>query len=96
MVLTVCPACFSHIKINTSVHEGQILACNKCRATLEVVDVDPIDLDIFVSNSKKQSKKFTKPQKDEFKAWEDDVDEVQQNRRRKSSKRKRSSRPDYI
>ena len=96
MVLTVCPACFSHIKVNTPLHEGQIMACSKCKATLEVIDTDPIELDMYVSNSKKQGKKFIRSKKDDLAVWEDEDFVAKKNKRRKDGKRKRTSRPDYI
>ena len=96
MLATLCPACFSHIKVNKSPYEGQIMACGKCKATLEVIDTDPVELDIYVTKAKKQPKNFIRSKKDELDLWKDEDFGIRKSKRRKNTKRKRTTKVDYM
>lgn len=45
MPYAVCPECDEDILIPGKVRLGQRLVCERCGAQLEVVDLDPIELD---------------------------------------------------
>jgi alpha-aminoadipate carrier protein LysW len=41
-----CPECAAEIELSADVEEGEIVVCGDCGAELEVVSVDPIQLDL--------------------------------------------------
>ena len=42
-----CPSCGATIKLENNLPMGQILDCKACKSQLEVVWLDPIELDIL-------------------------------------------------
>ncbi len=46
MPLAVCPECEAEIHVDEDVDKGETLTCEECEATLEVVGLDPIELDL--------------------------------------------------
>ena len=46
MPLAVCPECEAEIHVDEDVDKGEILHCEECEARLEVVGLDPIELDV--------------------------------------------------
>jgi alpha-aminoadipate carrier protein LysW len=44
--LAVCPECEAEIHVDEDVDKGEIINCEECEVTLEVVGLDPIELDI--------------------------------------------------
>jgi alpha-aminoadipate carrier protein LysW len=44
--LAVCPECEAEIHVDEDVDKGETLTCEECEATLEVVGLDPIELDL--------------------------------------------------
>jgi alpha-aminoadipate carrier protein LysW len=42
-----CPLCGISIKIEDNLGMGQIIECSACRAQLEVVWLDPLELDVL-------------------------------------------------
>jgi alpha-aminoadipate carrier protein LysW len=44
--LAVCPECEAEIHVDEDVDKGEIITCEECEATLEVVGLDPIELDL--------------------------------------------------
>ena len=52
MVEVPCPECDHIIQISVRVQEGEQVICLTCNTTLEVVDTDPVELDIAMSNLK--------------------------------------------
>lgn len=42
-----CPLCGASIKIKDNLSLGQIINCRACKAQLEVVWLDPIELDVL-------------------------------------------------
>jgi lysine biosynthesis protein LysW len=45
MVSAYCPDCDSRITFNPSARVGQKITCRYCDAELEVISVDPLELD---------------------------------------------------
>ncbi|HMQ55941.1 MAG TPA: hypothetical protein PKE64_06585 [Anaerolineae bacterium] len=43
---TTCPECNIRLKVNANVREGQRLRCTACSSILEVVSLDPLELDL--------------------------------------------------
>jgi alpha-aminoadipate carrier protein LysW len=44
--LAVCPECEAEIHVDEDVDKGEIITCEECEVSLEVVGLDPIELDI--------------------------------------------------
>jgi alpha-aminoadipate carrier protein LysW len=44
--LAVCPECDAEIHVDEDVDKGEIMNCEECDASLEVVGLDPIELDL--------------------------------------------------
>lgn len=83
MSVTLCPECDNYIKLSNKIQEGQIITCNRCRTALEVVDIDPVELDIHEANNRRQHDKMPR-----FRVA-DDWDEEYAAPRRKPNKRRR-------
>jgi alpha-aminoadipate carrier protein LysW len=43
--LAVCPECEAEIHVDEDVDKGEIINCEECETKLEVVGLDPIELD---------------------------------------------------
>jgi lysine biosynthesis protein LysW len=48
--LAVCPECEAEIHVNDDVDKGEIINCEGCEARLEVVGLDPIELDLAMED----------------------------------------------
>lgn len=46
MPLAACPECQSEIHVDEDVDKGEIVNCEECDIKLEVVGLDPIELDL--------------------------------------------------
>ncbi len=46
MPLAVCPECAAEIHVGEEVDKGEIVICEECEVQLEVVGLDPIELDL--------------------------------------------------
>lgn len=46
MPLAVCPECEAEIHVDEDVDKGEIISCMECEVALEVVGLDPIELDL--------------------------------------------------
>jgi alpha-aminoadipate/glutamate carrier protein LysW len=44
--LAACPECEAEIHVDEDVDKGEILNCEECEVMLEVVGLDPIELDL--------------------------------------------------
>jgi lysine biosynthesis protein LysW len=44
--LAVCPECEVEIHVDDDVDKGEIIYCEECESSLEVVGHDPIELDL--------------------------------------------------
>ena len=45
-----CPSCGVPIKINANSKLGQTVTCDACKAKLEIIWLDPIELDILIDD----------------------------------------------
>jgi lysine biosynthesis protein LysW len=43
---TICPECEADVHVDTDTDKGDIVECDDCGAELEVVGLDPIELDL--------------------------------------------------
>jgi alpha-aminoadipate/glutamate carrier protein LysW len=41
-----CPECDADVHVDTDVDKGEIVSCEECGTDLEVVGLDPVELDI--------------------------------------------------
>lgn len=46
MPIAVCPVCDAEIHVEEDVDKGELVRCEECEASLEVVGLDPIELDV--------------------------------------------------
>lgn len=46
MPTTVCPECNEEVFVDAESEQGDIVSCEECGADLEIVGLDPIELDI--------------------------------------------------
>ena len=46
MPLAACPECEAEIHVDEDVDKGETVHCDECDVTLEVVGLDPIELDL--------------------------------------------------
>lgn len=46
MPLAACPECQSEIHVDEDVDKGDIVNCEECDIRLEVVGLDPVELDL--------------------------------------------------
>lgn len=46
MPMAICPECDAEVHVDDDVEKGDIIECDDCGASLEVVGLDPIELDV--------------------------------------------------
>ncbi len=46
MPTTVCPECDEEVYVDAESEQGDIVSCDECGADLEIVGLDPIELDV--------------------------------------------------
>lgn len=46
MPIALCPECEAEIHVDEDVDKGDLLDCEECESRLEVVGLDPIELDL--------------------------------------------------
>ncbi|MEO6724255.1 MAG: lysine biosynthesis protein LysW [Blastocatellia bacterium] len=56
MPLAACPVCEAEIHVDEDVDKGETVHCEECDATLEVVGLDPIELDVAQKNEEDDDK----------------------------------------
>ena len=44
--MATCPECDAEVELEAEVEEGEIVVCSDCGAELEVVGVNPVQLDL--------------------------------------------------
>jgi lysine biosynthesis protein LysW len=44
----VCPECHEDVYVDADSEQGDIVSCDECDSSLEVVGLDPIELDLYV------------------------------------------------
>ena len=47
MPTTVCPECDEEVYVDADSEQGDVVTCDECGADLEVVGLDPIELDAY-------------------------------------------------
>jgi len=62
MPTTACPECSEDVYVDADSEQGDVVSCDECGTDLEIVGLDPIELDVHEENDA-----------DDFK--EDDADE---------------------
>ena len=62
MPTTACPECSEDVYVDADSEQGDVVSCDECGTDLEIVGLDPIELDIYEGDDA-----------DDFK--EDDADE---------------------
>lgn len=50
MPLAVCPECEAEIHVDEDLDKGDAVRCEECEAKLEVVGLDPIELDLVIDD----------------------------------------------
>lgn len=68
MPTTVCPECSEEVYVDADSEQGDIVSCDECGADLEVVGLDPIELDLYIE---KDSDDFSDDDLDDY-AYDDD------------------------
>lgn len=49
MPIAVCPECDAELHVDEEIDKGEQLTCTECDSLLEVVGLDPIELDAVAS-----------------------------------------------
>lgn len=47
MPSTACPECEEKVFVDAESEQGDVVACEECGAELEVVGLDPLELDLY-------------------------------------------------
>jgi alpha-aminoadipate carrier protein LysW len=47
MPTSVCPECSEDVYVDADSEQGDIISCDECGTELEIVGLDPIELDIY-------------------------------------------------
>lgn len=47
MPTTACPECEEKVFVDADSEQGDIVTCEECGADLEVVGLDPVELDLY-------------------------------------------------
>ncbi|MCU0238817.1 MAG: hypothetical protein MUC29_05190 [Pyrinomonadaceae bacterium] len=47
MPTAVCPECEEDVYVDIDAEQSEIIACDECGVDLELVGLDPIELDVF-------------------------------------------------
>lgn len=51
MPLATCPECDAEIHVDEEIDKGETMHCEECDAKLEVVGLDPIELDVVLEGT---------------------------------------------
>jgi len=52
--MAICPECDAQIDVETDVEEGQTLDCPECGSELEVVNTNPVELDLVSTEEEEE------------------------------------------
>ena len=52
MPTTACPECSEDVFVDADSEQGDIVSCDECGTDLEIVGLDPIELDISAETDK--------------------------------------------
>ena len=47
MPTTVCPECSEDVYVDAESEQGDIVSCEECGSELEVVGLDPLEVDLY-------------------------------------------------
>lgn len=47
MPTAVCPDCEEDVYVDIDAEQGEIISCDECGIDLELVGLDPVELDVF-------------------------------------------------
>lgn len=47
MPTAICPECDEEVYVDADSEQGDVVSCDECGADLEIVGLDPIELDIY-------------------------------------------------
>ena len=47
MPTTACPECSEKVYVDAESEQGDIISCEECGTELEIVGLDPVELDVF-------------------------------------------------
>lgn len=50
MPTTACPECSEDVYVDADSEQGDVVSCDECGTDLEIVGLDPIELDIHEDN----------------------------------------------
>lgn len=53
MPTTACPECEEKVYVDAEAEQGDVVTCEECGTDLEVVGLDPIELDIYEDSGDK-------------------------------------------
>lgn len=51
-----CPACDAFVKLSIRTHKGQQTGCQTCQTVLEVININPLELDIALPIPSKRNR----------------------------------------
>jgi alpha-aminoadipate carrier protein LysW len=63
MPTTACPECSEDVFVDADSEQGDLVSCDECGTELEIVGLDPIELDIYADSDKDD---FDSDEADEF------------------------------
>lgn len=52
MPTTACPECSEDVFVDADSEQGDVITCDECGTELEIVGLDPIELDIYSDDDK--------------------------------------------
>lgn len=64
MPTTICPECDEEVFVDAESEQGDRVSCDECAATLVIVGLDPIELDLF-----EESEKDDHAEEEDFEAY---------------------------
>lgn len=73
MLVTFCPDCDARIDVGPDIESGVVFECPECGASLEVVSLDPLEVDLALGYTIDYATDVTDASEDE---WKDDLDET--------------------
>lgn len=47
MPTTACPECSEDVYVDADSEQGDVISCDECGTDLEIVGLDPIELDVY-------------------------------------------------
>ena len=47
MPTTACPECSEDVYVDADSEQGDVISCDECGTDLEIVGLDPVELDVY-------------------------------------------------